>query len=94
MSEKDLPTRPEVATGDRREEVRYEPDPAQLVRMRATFPVDGPLAPEDASPTTEAALAAPAGPPIQDVAVAKDAPSVWDARPADDSLDQESGRGH
>ena len=79
MSEEHPETGEAVATGNRRAGVRYEPDPAQLVRVRATFPPDGPLAPEDASPTTEAGP----GParPVQDVAVARDAPSVWDARP-------------
>lgn len=69
-----------VATGDRRDDVRLEPDPDQLVRMRATFKVDEPPAPEM---TPDDPDTPPPDPGVTDVAVAKPSPSAWDARPAD-----------
>ena len=77
-----------VATGDRREDVRLEPDPDQLVRMRATFKPDAPLPPEEQSASSEAGVTS-AVPPVQDVGVATPGPSVWDARPADEAAGSE-----
>jgi hypothetical protein len=82
MSE--IPERPErspepVATGDRRDEVHFERRANQQLRMRATFPVEGPL-PRELTPEADATdLPSPDLP--TDVAAPKDAPSVWDARP-------------
>jgi hypothetical protein len=71
-----------VASGDRRDELHYEPDPDQLVKIRATFKPDDPLPPQEHSAASEAGVPG-AGPPIQDVAVVADGPSVWDARPSE-----------
>ena len=70
----------EVATGDRRADVRYERRADQQLRVRASFPPDGPMPPEmvpapDAPPP-------PAAQP--DVAALPDVPSAWDARPPED----------
>ena len=82
------PTSEPVATGDRRDEVRLQPDPDQLVRLRATFRPDAPLPPDEQSASSEAGERG-AAPPIEDVAVAKPSPSVWDARPADEAAGSE-----
>jgi hypothetical protein len=73
-----------VATGDRREEAHYEPDPDQLVRARFVVRPADSLLPDMATGRVQAGERAEPGPPIEDVAVAPDTPSVWDARPPDD----------
>lgn len=80
MSE--TPDRPEpVATGDRRDDVRMERREDGRLRMRATFPVEGPL-PRELTP--EAAQEGQPSPDLPtDVAAPKDAPSAWDARPVE-----------
>ncbi len=76
----DTPENPEpVATGDRRDEVHFERRANQQLRMRATFPVEGPL-PRELTPGADAA-GAPSPDLPTDVAAPKDGPSVWDARP-------------
>lgn len=84
-----VPTPVEVATGDRREEVHFEPDPAQLVVARHLVKPDRPL-PLDVTSERDDDVAATRAdvPPVEDVLVAPEAPSVWDARPAAD----DSGR--
>ena len=72
-----------VATGDRRDTLHYERDPAQRLKMRATFKPDAPLPPEEHSAASESGET-PDGPPIEDVVVTPPDPSVWDARPAED----------
>jgi hypothetical protein len=67
-----------VATGDRRDEMRYEDDPAQLARVRHTFHSDA-LPPDTDGPEHD-------GPDLVDVTDAmevKPSPSVWDARPSE-----------
>jgi len=71
----------EVATGDRREEVHYARRESGELRADHLRRPDGPLPPQMA--TVEGAAAAE-GQPVQDVAVAPDGPSAWDARPVDD----------
>jgi hypothetical protein len=71
----------EVATGDRRDEVHFEPDPNQLVVARHLVRPRS-LSPEEDSPGDDAALFDE--PPVEDVAVAPEGPSVWDARPLPD----------
>ena len=72
-----------VATGDRRGEVHYEADPGQLVRARFLARPDAPPPPDEHTARIDAGAApAEAGPPGEDVAVAVEGPSVWDARPA------------
>lgn len=68
-----------VATGDRRQEMRYEDDPAQLARVRHTFVPDHPLPPQEHSAAVERGT--PLSPDVTDVAEVKPSPSVWDARP-------------
>lgn len=71
-----------VATGDRREEIHFEADPDQLVVARHLVRPAGPLPPQD----DDAVLPESGGPPVEDVRVAPESPSVWDARPpADDA---------
>ena len=69
-----------VATGDRRDEVHYEPDPDQLVVARFLRRPETPLPPD-----IQPADAVPPPPPeallVEDVRVAPESPSVWDARP-------------
>jgi len=73
-----------VATGDRREEVHFEPDADHLVKA-SHLVRPAALAPDEHSPAQERGEVA--GPPaVEDVLVAPPAPSVWDARPpADDA---------
>lgn len=81
------PTPVEVATGDRREEVHFEPDAGQLVVAKHLVKPDRPL-PPDVTPESADDVAATQAdvPPVEDALVAPDAPSVWDARPpADES---------
>jgi len=78
----------EVATGDRRDEVHFEPDPRQLVvakhlvKPAAPLPLDVTSERPDDVAATEADV-----PPVEDVLIAPEAPSVWDARPAADESD-------
>ncbi|CAN7277559.1 hypothetical protein LJR219_001285 [Phenylobacterium sp. LjRoot219] len=77
------PTQVEVATGDRHDEVHFEPDPNQLV---VAWHLVRPAGPPVEDPAGHLALAD--SPPVEDVLVAPDGPdgpSVWDARPADDT---------
>jgi hypothetical protein len=67
-----------VATGDRREEVHLER--RNSGDLRAAH-LDKPAA---LPPDLAAAEHAPPEPPVQDVAIAPDGPSAWDARPVDD----------
>jgi hypothetical protein len=82
-----------VATGDRREEVHYEPDadPDQKVRARFVFHPDEPPPPDEHTGRVDAGLPAEEGPPVEDLAIAPPSPSVWDARPPEDDVDQRSG---
>jgi hypothetical protein len=73
-----------VATGDRREAVHFQADKDQLVVARYLHRPHGPLA---AQMTSSGAPAEPDSPPVEDVAVAAEDSSVWDARPADEGDD-------
>jgi hypothetical protein len=73
-----------VATGDRRETMRYEPDPDQLVRVRSTFSPTAPLPPDLPTAREDEAQRFSAVPPVEDAAVVPEEPSVWDARPPDE----------
>lgn len=83
MSTKDKdPTPPvEVATGDRHDEVHFEADDkhlveaTHLVRPTRALPRQGDNPSADEIPRD--------APPIEDVKVAPEGPSVWDARPLD-----------
>lgn len=80
----------EVATGDRHDEVHFEPDPGQLVVARHLVKPDQPLPLDMTSERADDVEATDADvPPVEDVLVAPEAPSAWDARPpADDSEDR------
>ena len=78
-----------VATGDRREEVHFETAADHELVAKHLVRPSGPLAPQGDSPGAAAADADT--PPIEDVAVAPDAPSVWDARPPAEDAEQGSG---
>lgn len=68
-----------IATGDRCEEIHFEPDPDQLVVVRHEVRPRGPLPPQDPS----AAVGTAGAPPVEDVRIVPPAPSIWDARPPD-----------
>lgn len=74
-----------IATGDRRDEVHFEPDPDQLVVVRHLVRPQHALAPEQPVPSRSVAEAD--APPVEDVRVAPEGPSVWDARPPPDDAD-------
>ena len=79
----DTPDPPEpVATGDRRNEVHFERRANRQLRVRATFPPDAPL-PRELTPEADQE-GEPAPDLAIDVAVIPQAPSAWDARPADE----------
>lgn len=82
-----------VETGDRRREVHYETATDHEVVARHLVHPSGPLPPQGDSP---GAIAADADtPPIEDVAVAPESSSVWDARPpADDAGKSGNPTGH
>lgn len=68
-----------VATGDRREDMRFEDDAAQLAHVRHTSQRPAQLAKQM---TASGAHPAPPGAEaVTDVAEVKPTPSVWDARP-------------
>jgi len=80
----DHPNAEPVATGDRRDETHYEPDPHQLVRARFLVHPREPPPPDEHTARVDRGLPAEKGPPVEDVMVAPPTPSVWDARPPDD----------
>jgi hypothetical protein len=69
-----------IATGGRQEEIHFETDPDQLVVVRHEVRPRGPLSPQD---PTGADAAAADSPPVEDVRILPQEPSVWDARPLD-----------
>jgi hypothetical protein len=78
-----------IATGDRREEVHFERDPEGQLRAEHLKRPDGPLPPQMASVEGPGASH---GQPVEDVKVAPEGPSVWDARPTDDGHEHPSKR--
>lgn len=93
LSDADIDRPERVATGDRRDEVHYEPDPDQLVKVSALAQVEGPIPPEEQSAHPEAVDAASG--PTKDVRMPPESSSVWDARPpADDSERSGNPTGH
>jgi hypothetical protein len=78
-----------VETGDRRDEIHFEPDgdPDQMVVAHHLARPAGPLPPDLQGPTAEASDAD--APPVEDVRVAPERSSVWDARPAEDDRSAE-----
>jgi hypothetical protein len=82
MSQTVPPTEP-VATGDRRDEVHFEPDQAQGVVARFLTRPETPPGPDMRTARVDEGLCAEEGTPVEDLRVAPDTPSVWDARPPD-----------
>lgn len=78
------PVQPRIAHGNRREEVHFEEAPGQVMKVSHLVKPDGPLPRDMAGATPADAPSAPAGPPMQDVAVLPTTPSVWDASPEAD----------
>ena len=74
-----------VATGDRRGEAHLEPARDGGVQAHFTRRPDQPPPPDEQTGRTDAGLPAEQGPPVEDIRVAPASPSVWDARPAEDS---------
>lgn len=83
MTEPIPQTAPSVATGDRREEMRYEDDPAQLARVRHTFVADDTQLPRQLTDCGEHPAPSVAF-NVTDVAEPTPSSSVWDARPTGD----------
>lgn len=83
MSQND-PTIEPVATGDRRGDVHFELDPGKGVRAHFLQRPDAPPPPDEHTGRVDEGLPAEAGAPVEDLRVAPDGPSVWDARPADE----------
>jgi hypothetical protein len=75
---------PQVASGDRRD-AHYEADEGQVVRARFTTKPAGGLPPRQAMGASDRveATVRDADKPVEDIAVADDGESVWDARPSD-----------
>ena len=68
-----------VATGDRRDEVHFEADDKHLVEATHLVRPASALPPQGDNPS--AADIVRDAPPIEDVKIAPESPSVWDARP-------------
>jgi hypothetical protein len=83
MTPDDPKTEP-VATGDRRDEAHYEPDPDQLVRARFLVRPTEPPPPDEHTGRVDQGLPAEEGPPVEDLRIPPPSASVWDARPADE----------
>jgi hypothetical protein len=82
----DLEEAVDVAFGDRREEIHFEPDPEQLVVASHLVRPASPVLEDE----TAGARAVEADvPPVEDVRVAPEGPSVWDARPPADDADED-----
>jgi hypothetical protein len=79
----DSPESGQVAHGDRRDAVHYEPAPDHLVTVKHTEKPNEALAPQLAEARTYDGPVE-AGPPIEDVGVTPPSPSAWDARPPRD----------
>jgi hypothetical protein len=81
-----------VATGDRHDEVHFEADPNQLVVARHLAKPDTPLPAQDDGPNQLASEGDV--PPVEDVAVAPESPSVWDARPLSRGVPEDDPPAH
>lgn len=68
-----------IATGDRRDEVHLEADDKHLVEATHLVRPARALPPQGDNPS--AAAIERDAPPIEDVKIAPESPSVWDARP-------------
>ncbi|RAK56420.1 hypothetical protein [Phenylobacterium deserti] len=83
-----------IDTGNRREQVHYEPAAEGLVKAKFTEHPQGPLPPQEQSQASDLGETPPQ-PHIGDVAVAPPGSSVWDARPpADDEERSGNPTGH
>jgi hypothetical protein len=70
-----------VATGDRRGEAHLEPDTEGGVSAHFLRRPETPPPPDEHTGRVDAGVAAEDGPPVEDLRIAPDSPSAWDARP-------------
>jgi hypothetical protein len=80
-----------VASGDRRDDIHYEPDADQLVRARFTAKPEALTLEQEQNLATDRGDIELSAPPLEDVAVTPSGPSVWDARPATKDEDGQHG---
>lgn len=73
-----------VATGDRREEAHVAPDPDQLFRAEFLHRPNAPPPPDQHTGRVDQGLTVADQPLVEDLRVAPQAPSVWDARPPEE----------
>jgi hypothetical protein len=76
-----------VATGDRRGEAHLEPDPDGGVRAHFLRRPETPPPPDEHTGRVDQGRPAEQGAPVEDLRVAPDSPSSWDARPPADRAD-------
>jgi hypothetical protein len=81
MSDIDRSNPEPIATGDRRDEVHFEPKGTQGVAAHFLTRPDSPPGPDMHSARVDESLCAEEGEPVEDLRVAPETPSVWDARP-------------
>lgn len=77
------PSAEPVATGDRRDEAHLAPDADQLVRAEFLFSPTRAPPPDEHTGRVDEGLQVADQPPVEDLKVAPESPSVWDARPPD-----------
>jgi len=75
------PSHPPIATGDRREDAHIVPDADQKFRAEFLRRPDTAPPPDEHTGHVDAGDLPADNPPIEDLKVAPDSPSVWDARP-------------
>jgi len=89
------PTSPRIATGDRRGDAHIVPDADQKYRAEFLRRPDTAPPPDEATGRVEAGELPKDSPPVEDLKVAPDSPSVWDARPPAPESSEPSGEsGH
>jgi len=82
-----------VDTGDRREDSHFEPAPdGRGVRAHFLVRPDEPPPPDEQTGRVDHGIPAEQGPPVEDLRLAPDAASVWDARPPQDANAAEPGK--
>jgi hypothetical protein len=82
-----------VATGDRRDEVHFEPAAKGGVKAAHLVRPEGQPPPDGDSAAQQMGELAPE-PSVFDVRVAPEGPSAWDARPVDDEDKSGNPTGH
>jgi hypothetical protein len=89
------PSSQPIATGDRREDVHIVPDADQKFRAEFLRRPDSAPPPDEHTGHVDAGDLPRDTPPVEDLKVAPDSPSVWDARPPSPESSEPSGEsGH